>query len=138
MGIFNSTQKNKENKSDTNSTKGNKPKAIKRTYSATDINSDANIKDNLISEKKINKNKKDNNENKIIKKTNKENNNDINTNLKIEANIQKENNINQNKNENPNKKKNKTKKHYPNHILFIKMKMKIFILGQIIVLYMMI
>ena len=94
MGIFNSTQKNKENKSDTNSTKGNKPKAIKRTYSATDINSDANIKDNLISEKKINKNKKDNNENKIIKKTNKENNNDINTNLKIEANIQKENNIN--------------------------------------------
>ena len=110
MGIFNSTQKNKENKSDTNSTKGNKPKAIKRTYSATDINSDANIKDNLISEKKINKNKKDNNENKIIKKTNKENNNDINTNLKIEANIQKENNINQNKNENPNKKKKQDKK----------------------------
>lgn len=109
MGIFNSKQNKKENKSDTNSTKGNKPKAIKRTYSTTDINSDANIKDNLISEKKITNNNK-NNENKIIKKTNKENNNDINTNLKIEANIQKENNINQNKNENPNKKKKQDKK----------------------------
>lgn len=99
MGIFNSKQNKKENKSDTNSSKGNKPKlkAIKRTHSTTDINSDANIKENLISEKKItnnNENKKDNNENKIIEKTNNENNNDINTNLKIDANIQKENNIN--------------------------------------------
>mgnify|MGYP003571371274 CR=1 FL=1 len=96
MGIFNSKQNKKENKSDTNSSKGNKPKlkAIKRTHSTTDINSDDNIKENLISEKKINENKKDNNENKIIEKTNNENNNDINTNLKIDANIQKENNIN--------------------------------------------
>ena len=117
MGIFNSNQKNKENRSDTNSTKGNKPKlkAIKRTYSSADINSDIKNEDELISEKKNtknkkdkNENKKDSNENKIIEKTNNENNNDINNNLKIDANIQNKKDIN--KNETSNKKVKEGKK----------------------------
>jgi hypothetical protein len=112
MGIFNSYRKNKENQSDTNSSKGNKPKLkeIKRTYSSADINSDIKIEDHLISENKNtktkenkkdkNENKKDSNENKIIEKTNNENNNDINKNLKIDENIQKDKDINKNETSN--------------------------------------
>ena len=120
MGIFNSYRKNKENQSDTNSSKGNKPKLkeIKRTYSSADINSDININENIISENKNtnnkvnkkdnNEKKKDNGENKIIEKTNNENNNDINNNLKIDANIQNKKDIN--KNETSNKKVKEGKK----------------------------